>query len=398
VALRPLLRWVPPAYTPIPASSLSQAARDLVLRRDPRQDLEALLTERFEAARVVLTDSGTSALQLAIGLTTSREVPGRSGVALPAFACFDLVTAVLGAGFDPVFYDVAPETLEPDWTSFESAIGNVRVVVVAPLFGLPAGIDRARALSAEVGVHLIEDAAQSIGSSPGGRHWGTLGDSTILSFGRGKGWTGGGGGALLLRDGDHAAEPRLAAPPASGRMLAASAAQWLLGHPSRFGVPARLPGLHLGETRYHPPTPTRRMAPGSASLILSTRPAAEAEADQRRQRARGMIGGIMGDADRWSAEAGYLRLPVLMPSGQEAEAFAHEYRRLGVARSYPTPLPRLEVLAETPQRTGRHPGAERLAARLVTLPTHSLAKDAELEHVVGAARQAGGRVVGPAPA
>ena len=37
-------------------------------------------------------------------------------------------------------------------------------------------------------------------------------------------------------------------------------------------------------------------------------------------------------------------------------------------------------------------------ARLVTLPTHSLANDAELERIVGAAPDAGGRVVGPAPA
>ena len=60
---------------------------------------------------LLLTDSGTSALALALQ-RAARERPGPA--ALPAFCCYDIATAADVAGVPFVLYDVDPETLGPD--------------------------------------------------------------------------------------------------------------------------------------------------------------------------------------------------------------------------------------------------------------------------------------------
>lgn len=390
-------RWVPPAYTPIPLGGLAEAGAAALLRRDDRGRLVALLAGTYAADTVVLTDSGTGALQLAMRAFASDDTTRRPRIALPAFACFDLVTAAVGADATPVFYDVVPETLEPEWSSFESALAaRVDAVVVAPLFGLPGGWPKVRALAEAAGVPIIEDAAQGFGSSPGGRRAGSLGDVSVLSFGRGKGWTGGGGGALLGRSEERTPPTESAAVPGAIGVLGRSLVQCILSSPSLYGVPARIPALGLGETRYRPPRAVESLAPASATLLLASRAAAEREAEGRRRRARRLVEGVDGGyPGRWSAVAGYLRLPVLLPTPGKAEALSLEYGRRGVQRSYPAPLPTLPPLAGRMETMGECPGAAALADRLVTLPTHSGASDEDIRRLVAATRAAGGQIVGP---
>jgi len=399
----PLARRLPPAYTPVPLSGLSRAARSLASGRDERDALARLLAERYDADQVVLTDSGTNALQLALKAVAHAAERRSSGaarpprIALPAFACFDLVTAAVGARVEPRFFDLVPETLEPDWSSYADVLSDrIDAVVLAPLFGLRGGWGRTAELARSAGLPIIEDAAQGFGSRPGGRRAGSLGDLSVISFGRGKGWTGGGGGAVLARS------PAFEIPAPTGRargasgILLRSVAQRVLGHPSRYGIPASIPALHLGETRYHPPSTPARLSRASASTVLGSLEAAEGEAEVRRAHARLLVEGIEGAVDRYLSDAGYLRLPLLLPGATEAAAFAEENRGLGVERSYPRPLPDLPVLGDAGGEPGRWPGARALADRLVTLPTHSHVREGELGRLAERARTAGARVIGGA--
>ena len=68
---------------------------------------------------------------------------------------------------------------------------GARVIVVSPLYGLPIEWEELSRLASEFGAEIIEDAAQGHGAAWRGRPLGTLGQISILSFGRGKGWTGG---------------------------------------------------------------------------------------------------------------------------------------------------------------------------------------------------------------
>ncbi len=75
----------------------------------------------FHPQHAVLTDSGTTALTLAIR-AAQRIRPGP--VSLPAYCCYDLATAADGAGADVLLYDLDPLTLGPDWSSFERTLGR----------------------------------------------------------------------------------------------------------------------------------------------------------------------------------------------------------------------------------------------------------------------------------
>jgi dTDP-4-amino-4,6-dideoxygalactose transaminase len=371
--------WLPPAYSPLSAPALASAGATWLTRSDPRDELARALRHLYEADRVVLTDSGTHALQLA--LTAARTSGGGTRVALPAFSCFDLATAALGAGVEPVFYDLDPTTLDPDQESFRSslAVDGVVAVVVAPLFGRPAPWRWIRVEARRAGVLLVEDAAQGIGSSWGGRPAGSLGDVGILSFGRGKGWTGGGGGALLVRT-EGLVVQDAAPPPAAGPLLLRSAAQWLLGRPALYGLPSRLPWLGLGETPFHPPSSPRALSPASARLALATHAHALAAAELRRRIARTLLRLLEpppraprsgGEGEAFDPRCGYLRLPVLLGAGADSIRDQATARRLGILPSYPAALPSLPDIHDARGRSaGDFPGAEALVRELVTLPTH----------------------------
>src|SRR5690606_21459595 len=205
----PPFRHQPPVHSPVPLRALVPAAGQLLrLGADPRPGLAALLEAAYAAERVVLCSSGTAALQLAIRIAAAHaSEPGP--VALPACTCYDVAAAAIGAdaGSGLVLFDVEPSGLAPDLGSLERVLrGGASVVVVSPLYGIPADWDAVQALCDEHGAVLVEDAAQGHGASWRGRPVGALGRISVLSFGRGKGWTGGKGGALLLRGAAAAAD------------------------------------------------------------------------------------------------------------------------------------------------------------------------------------------------
>ena len=145
----------------------------------------------------LLTDSGTSALTLAIQLSAG----GKPVVAMPAYACYDLATAADGANADVVLYDVNPRTLAPEPASLARALARRPTAVVAVhLYGIPVNMSAWEAAADSNGALLIEDAAQAIGANLGGKPLGGFGPLAVLSFGRGKGLSGGSGGALLANE------------------------------------------------------------------------------------------------------------------------------------------------------------------------------------------------------
>src|SRR5207344_1715359 len=108
---------------------------------------------RYAASDVLLTDSGTSALRLALE-GALRERP-RSSVALPAYSCYDLATAVIGARARIQLYDVDPRTLSPDLQSLERTLeAGAGVVVVGHLWGVPVALDAVQQLCSRAGALL----------------------------------------------------------------------------------------------------------------------------------------------------------------------------------------------------------------------------------------------------
>jgi dTDP-4-amino-4,6-dideoxygalactose transaminase len=347
-----------------------------------------VLEERYGASAVLLTDSGTSALRLAIaGATAGSDRP----VALPGYGCYDLSTAAEGAGAQVVLYDLDSRNLGPDPTSLDRVRAvNPAAVVVTHLFGYPADMRPVREAFPQA--VLIEDAAQGAGGSLGGRPLGALGSVSVLSFGRGKGMTGGGGGALLGLDdvGIHIVErARETVGPAGGRgfkQLLALTAQRVLGRPSLYGIPSRLPFLHLGETVYHPPQAPQAPTIASLAVLEQMMPEGDSEVELRRRHAV-RLEGLVARSSRVQAvetlpgaRPGYLRLPVLLPGDPDPTHALRAATDLGVTGMYPTTLDSLPSLA--PLRVGPDipiSNAESLTRTLAVLPTHRLLSPSDLD-------------------
>lgn len=366
------------AYSPVgPGHALAA----LTARSDAEADVVRHLRSRYRAEHVELYGSGTQALQMA--LTLAMRIKGGTEVALPAFGCYDLASAAVGAGADVRLYDLDPSTLAPDIESLSASLrAGAAIAVVTPLYGMAVPWEQIAHVAGVHGCLLIEDAAQGFGTTWHGQNLGELGPISVLSFGRGKGWTCGGGGALLLRDGmEH---PH--SVPVGRRRLRRTAsilAQWALARPDVYGLPASIPALGLGQTVYHAPSPPRRLGPDGMAVLRSTQNDALAEVERRQRNASLLLEQLEdADIDHYreppGCVAGWLRLPIRM-RGPTREVMLNEGRALGVAPSYPTPLDQVEALV--PRLAGaRQPihGATLLSRELITLPTHSLLSERDL--------------------
>lgn len=373
-----MIRRQLPAYSPISLPAMLRGAVAAIT--DPAgatEGLERMLLEALEADWVVLTSSGTDALRVAFEALDPPPTPGEP-VLLPAYSCFDLVSAAVGAGVPVRFYDIDPRTLTPRTADLERAARDgCRAIVASNLFGFPLDWSSVRALADDVGATLIEDAAQALGSTWHDRSGGTFGDLTVLSFGRGKGWTGGSGGALVGRG---RRLDQVTAGLREGRLGArdflVSLAVWILGRPSLYRVPASVPALGLGETRYKTPTAPSAINRLAAAVAFRHADMARDAVEGRRARAAALGDALEGVSSvelcrpLEAGRCGYLRYPVLAPDRGEAERYATALQGSGVARGYPVALPDLPQVQALAAESVEYPGAVVLAERLLTLPTH----------------------------
>jgi dTDP-4-amino-4,6-dideoxygalactose transaminase len=373
----------------------------------------AVLTDirNYFGARALLpTDSGTSALALALRRVTAMR-PGPALAALPAWSCYDVATAADLAEVGVLLYDLDPETLGPDWRSLDRALGaGASAVVAVHPYGLPIDLPELQRRSARAGALVIEDAAQAVGAKLAGRPAGAGGALGVLSFGRGKGFTGGAGGALLL---NLSAPAELDLPPAAalaaagrgGGAVLKLTVQWLLARPGLYALPAALPFLKLGQTIYHIATPAGRLSPAVTAVLGHTWPLQLPEAERRRVNAARLTDAVrQAGAGRvpvgWEGGVpGWLRLPLVAADSVRRAAESNPARRLGVWPGYP------RLLADLPGFRGRvrnaeetFPGARTLAERLITLPTHGQLNQGDLQRLERWLAGAGGQVGAlPAP-
>lgn len=374
-----------PVLSPLPL----RAVLGSLAGGDPRDDIGLAIQRLFDADRVLLTDSGTSALALAIraALAGRREM----SCALPAFGCFDLATAALAAGARVALYDVDPRTLAPRTSSFEAALRQgCSVAVIVHHFGVPVPMAGLRALAAASGTLLIEDAAQALGAHCRDGRVGAGADATVLSFGRGKGTTAGSGGALLMsaafaeRLGHSASASALRGSSGRSRLTFTGKlfAQWLLGRPSLYGIPASLPFLGLGETVFKEPGEPRAMLAAAARVLQHTLTGLDmAIANRRRHAARlreaqsAYAPDTMVPIDD-AARPGWLRMPFLVSSARLVDR--ERAGRLGILPSYPSTLGALESLRRNLISIVPMEGAATLVERMWTLPTHGSLAERDL--------------------
>ena len=163
-------------------------------------ELERLVAEKVKTRDAVALASGTSALHLAIKLAGVKQGD--------KVFCSDMtfsatVNPVLYEGGVPVFIDSEYDTWNMDPVALEKAFElypEVKLVVIAHLYGTPAKMDEIKAICERHGAIIVEDAAESFGATYKGKQTGSFGNYNAISFNGNKIITGSSGGMLLTDD------------------------------------------------------------------------------------------------------------------------------------------------------------------------------------------------------
>ncbi len=191
-------------------------------------ELERMVSEYIGILQAVALSSGTAALHLAVKLAAERLYGSSSGVSTPdglgrggslygrRVFCSDMtfdatVNPVVYEGGEPVFIDTEYDTWNMSPEALKQAFDlypDVRLVVVAHLYGTPGRIEEIRAICDSHNALLIEDAAESFGATYRGKQTGVFGDYSIISFNGNKIITGSSGGMLLCHLEDDANKVR----------------------------------------------------------------------------------------------------------------------------------------------------------------------------------------------
>lgn len=156
------------------------------------------LEKKFNAKKIMLTTSGSSALDMAALLCGLK--PGDE-VILPSFTFSSTANSFVLAGAKLVFVDIRPDTMNIDESKIEAAITNrTRVICPVHYAGVACEMDTIMDIARRHNLIVVEDAAQGVMSTYKGRALGTIGDFGCYSFHETKNYSMGEGGAIVINN------------------------------------------------------------------------------------------------------------------------------------------------------------------------------------------------------
>lgn len=184
------IKWVEEAYR---TNWMSTVGENI-------NEVEKLTCEKVGCKYAVALSAGTASLHLAMKLAGIK--PGEK------VFCSDMtfsatVNPITYEGGIPVFIDTEYDSWNMNPVALEKAFEiypEVRVIVVAHLYGTPGKIDEIKEIAQKHNAIIIEDAAESLGATYKGKQTGTFGNYNCISFNGNKIITGSSGGMLLTDD------------------------------------------------------------------------------------------------------------------------------------------------------------------------------------------------------
>lgn len=156
------------------------------------------LQEKFGAPKVLLTTSGTHALEMAALLLDIQ--PGDE-VIMPSYTFVSTVNAFVLRGAKPVFCEIREDDLNMDPDHVESLVSpKSRAIVPVHYAGIGCEMERILEIAKKSNLFVVEDAAQGVNAKYRGSFLGTIGHIGCFSFHETKNFSMGEGGAILLND------------------------------------------------------------------------------------------------------------------------------------------------------------------------------------------------------
>jgi len=323
---------------------------------------EVQLSRLYEGRPVIATNTGTSALHLA--LLGAGVLPGDE-VIVPAITFVATANAVSMCGASPHFADVSSDTLALDSESLAEHLSQVAesrtsglfnkqtgrkisAVVLVHLFGHGGPIQPLSDVVGPLGVPIVEDAAEAVGSRHHGRPVGVISSLSALSFNGNKIVTTGGGGAIVVEDREIAEKLKHLSTTAKVPH------RWRYFH-DMVGYNYRMPNINA--------------AIGCAQLEqLESFVASKRELYHRYVRALGDLDGVEILEEPEGAESNYWLQALVLPENTELDTLLDELHQLGVgARPLWEPLHQLPMYRDCPRSELKV--SEQLAKRIINLPS-----------------------------
>ena len=160
------------------------------------EEFEQSLANYHDSKYCVVFNSGTSAGHAAL---LSLNLKPSSEIIVPSFTFIATANWPLMVGAKPIFSEIEEETLGMDPSYLDSIISK-KTKVLMPIHygGMPCKIIEIKKFAEQHKLTLIEDSAESIGSTIGNKKTGSFGDMAILSFAGNKVLPTGEGGAVIV--------------------------------------------------------------------------------------------------------------------------------------------------------------------------------------------------------
>ncbi len=340
--------------------------------------------KRFKPYATCFYHSGAESLAAAILSIVSHKAVNAPEVMLSAYACPELVSAILYAGAKPILVDLEPQQPWININDLKNKISKNTVALIAVnLFGIAEQLEEISEICNKHKIVLIEDSAQSFPKITDDRFW--KGDFIVLSFGRGKPVSTLGGGALLYRHHDvikcfsenSTGDEKISALKLLKYRVKIFLYNLLL-HPRLYFIPASLPFLKLGETRFTPLQKIKPMAEENLSILDANIENYLRTKNNKRQQWLSDIVSELKLIDLPKQCCGQnnppvlLRYPVLAASRKQRDELYHKLNQagLGVSKMYQRPLNKIQGLEDIFREQGEFPNAAEFAERLLTLPVH----------------------------
>jgi len=160
--------------------------------------------EFVKSENALALNSATSALHLALRVL---GIGKGDDVIASTFTFIGSVNAILYQGANPVFIDSDKESWNLSAKLLNSYLlechKKPKALIVTHLYGMSADIEKIEQICRLHGIYLIEDAAESLGATYGGKHTGTFGDFGVYSFNGNKILSTSGGGMLVSKNKEH---------------------------------------------------------------------------------------------------------------------------------------------------------------------------------------------------
>lgn len=394
-------RFIPPAGTVLRWDEVLGWLGDAVGGRGEGERLREAIQARYGVRHLFLVASARAGMSIL--LEALRDAGGeKAEVAMPGYTCYSVAASAVRAGLKVRPLDVDPQTLDISRAALAAAdLSGAVALIATSLYGIPADLPYLETTARAKGTQLVDDAAQCLHGSVAGRWVGTFGDAGLFSFDKGKCVTSIQGGVIVCHDDALAARLERACtalPPAGISVTATLAAKTIayavLLRPWLYWIANA--ALRLGETPFELDAPMTRYPSALAPLVRRQLARIEEITARRQERAewlRDALGACEGIRfpSHPAADAVHPRLAVLFNDSARRDRVrsALVAAGIGATASYPRALRDVpEIAPHLAPNTQDTPGARRVAACILTLPTHEYVTARDVRRIAEVVEQA----------